>query len=157
MSDASTEAAGTPTPATGQGTGLSPRLWLFIIVSAIVFIALAISIANILSAPFYPARFIDADATRLTPGGAAGTTLHVGLKYVANKNAFTWDVIPNHPEHEGLVVEIKAAPGERQDKSDQNTELFLLEIPLPNVDRVTVLDLRWARVEGLVVEREAGR
>lgn len=140
-----------------HASGLSPRLWVFIIASAIVFVALAISIANILSADYYPARYIDVDATRLVPTGEDAFTLHLGLRFVANRNSIKWRVVPNHRELGGVVVEVRSAPGTRASDKEQNEDLFMLELPVPPAERLTVLDHRWGRIEGLVVEREAGR
>lgn len=153
--------ADTQVPDVGEApanpSGLSRRLWVFIIASAVVFIALAFSIVNILSADYYPARYIDVDATRLVPTSEDAFTLHLGLRFVANRNSIKWKVVPNHRELGGVVVEVRSAPGERANDKEQNEDLFLLELPVPPAERLTVLDHRWGRIEGLVVEREAGR
>lgn len=130
------------------------RIWG--LVFAGVFVALTVSVALQLSRGYYDARYVDVDESTLvtTP---TGTRLHLVLRHAPRHGQLAHEV---QPPREGqplytIVVRLSAegAPAPYEDEDDRR----ILDIDLPDVERVRVLDLRWARDEVAVIERSSPR
>ena len=152
----STSADPTPETTSSPAGSSSRRWWIFGVVSAVIFVGLAASIAHLLSQPYLPPRYLDVEGTRLLTDESGKTILVVGLRDVARPEAIAHRVRDDHPDIDGVVVEIRTRATTGAQRADAK-EVYYLRVPLERVDRVTLLDLRWARVEGLEVVREEDR
>ncbi|MDJ0976706.1 MAG: hypothetical protein QNJ98_19785 [Planctomycetota bacterium] len=130
------------------------RIWG--LVFAGVFVALMVSVALQLSRGYYDARYVDVDESTLT-ATEAGTRLHLVLRHAPRHGQLAHEVRPPSDDQPlyTIVVRLSAqgAPAPYEDEDDRR----ILDIDLPDVERVRVLDLRWAREEVAVIERTAGR
>jgi hypothetical protein len=122
-----------------------PVVW--IVVFAVVFVALVLSSIVLLSADYLPARFVDVEQTSLVKA-EDGTRLTLVLRHAPTLGQLTYDV--RVPADGGLyVVEVRLSaagePAPREGEDDRTT----LEVDLPAIERVRVVDLRWGRDEAV--------
>lgn len=121
------------------------------IVFGFVFLALVLSVALQLSRGYYDARYVDVERTTLHDEGD-GSRLSLVLRFAPPGGQVAHEVrAPTGEETMYTVVVDLTAEGERaKAREDQSRTL---EIDLPRVERVRVLDRRFARDEVVVVER----
>ncbi len=128
------------------------RIWG--LVFAVVFVGLMVSVIMQLSRGYYDARYVDLEATTLRDT-AKGSLLHLVLRHAPRHGQLDHDVRPPTQDESlyTVVVRLSAqgAPAPYESEADRRE----LDIDLPQVKRVRVLDMRWAREEVVVIERTA--
>ena len=115
----------------------------------ICFVGLVWSIVSILSSDYYPARFIDPERTRLFASGEESGILRVAVLQTPGRPQLQIEV--------GVAgalatVEIDWNPA-RTDRESSPEDTVIIDVELPFVNGVTVLDRRWGRLEGMHVPR----
>lgn len=125
-----------------------PVVW--IVVFAVVTVALVASTVRFLSGPYRPARHIDLEASRLVREADGSTTLHLAVRDVPEDGRLDWRVL----RHESGAHEVEIDYSAETGSGDGTPGDTMLRIPLPPLDRVQVIDRRWGDPEGLEIALE---
>ncbi len=133
-------------------------IWVALFLS--VFAGLVISSVLLLGRDHLPVRFVDVDQTWLAPRAAGGTRLHLVLREAPYRGQLVHQVKePTEEQPDWTVVIRLSAAGldaETQGKgAPEEGARRTLEIDLPDIERVRLLDLRFGRPESWTVERTA--
>jgi hypothetical protein len=156
-SPAAAPSEGTP-PADGRGSGV-PVLWLVLFLG--VFVGLVVSSVLLLNRDHLPVRFIDVDATWLAARENGGTRLHIVLREAPYRGQLVHQIRePSEGQADWTVVIRLSAQGldaeiEGEGGPEQGSRRTI-EIDLPDIPRVRILDMRFGRPESWMVERRSG-
>jgi hypothetical protein len=132
----------------GRPKGAVP--WGWTLAFAAVFLLLLVSTVRFLAADFLPARHLDPDRTTLVSGAGDRSLLRLTVLHVPEEGQLRYVVRDEDPPR----VEIDWTAERRPPGVAPAGAERVLEIALPRTDRVVVLDLRWARREGIEVRAE---
>lgn len=142
----------------GKDSGV-PVFWVTLFLA--VFIGLVVSSVLLLGREHLPARFIDVDATWLAARAEGGTRLHVVLREAPYRGQLVHQVKePGDGQTDWTVVIRLSAQGldakPEGEGAPEEGSRRTLEIDLPDIPRVRILDMRFGRPESWTVERRAG-
>ena len=154
-----------PTDGTSSGeaspaprAGGIPAIWVAVFLA--VFIGLVVSSVMLLGRDHLPVRFVDVEQTYLAPRDEGGTRLHLVLREAPYRGQLVHQVKePTEDQPDWTVVIRLSAAGLDADAEGEGAPeegaRRTLEIDLPDIPRVRLLDLRFGRPESWVVERRA--
>ena len=128
------------------------RYWVvWGVIFAIVFVLLVLSSLRFLAQDHLVARHLDAERTTLTPLGGGLARLHLVVLHVAEDGQLQHRLLKTSDGEILVEVDWTADP-DLPDGIRGRTGERILEIRMPEVESVTVLDKRWARDEALEVK-----
>ena len=136
----------------------APRGWMLVFGLALV--GLIVSVVLLLDRDHLPARFVDVEASRLAAVDEEHAVLRLVLRHASAVGPLAYDVAEPSEASPLWTVTVRNAVKDPQDVdrervvSDGDASRRVLEIRVPRVDRVRVLDARWGRVESVVIERQ---
>lgn len=144
----------TASETTRSGT---PRVWM--VAFGLALVGLIVSVVLLLDREHLPARFIDVEASRLEAVGDEDAVLRLVLRHASSVGPLAYDVAEPTEASPLWTITVRNAVKDPQEidrddaVSDGDASRRVLEIRVPRVERVRVLDARWGRVESVVIER----
>lgn len=154
-----------PSPTAGTSSGEDaprqsgvPILWVGVFVA--VFVGLVISSVMLLGRDHLPVRFVDVEQTYLARREEGGTRLHLVLREAPYRGQLVHQVKEPTADQSDwtVVIRLSAAGLDAESEGEGAPEegaRRILEIDLPEIPRVRLLDLRFGRPESWIVERRS--